>query len=134
MILENYLEQHENIKTQIAVIEKLSVGNGIEKNAAQIGKEISHLAGVIKVHLSSEEKFMYPKLIESTDEVVQRTAKSYQTEMGNLLEVFTVFKDKYNTKPRIIENRASFSKDLKEITYQLMKRMDKEEKELYKLL
>lgn len=134
MILNNYLEQHESIRSQVEVIKELSNCKELEENAAKLGTEISKLAGIIKIHLSSEDKYMYPKLIESTDVGIQKKAKSYHDEMGDLMEVFTSFKEKYNTKPRILENRASFEKDLKEIVAQLSKRMDREEKDLYKFI
>lgn len=134
MILENYLEQHKGIKKQVEVVKKLSQDNNLCSNASQIGTEISRLAGVIRIHLSSEDKFMYPKLVNSEDDMIRKKAALYQEEMGNLMEVFTIFKEKYNTKQKILENSSSFQKDLKEIVAQLSKRMEKEEKELYKFL
>lgn len=134
MILENYLEQHANIKNQIEVVKKLSADDKLEQNAAQIGIEISRLAGVIKIHLSSEDKLMYPKMIASGDRNIRTKATIYQNEMGNLMDVFTSFKEKYNTKARILENKDTFEKDLQKIVLQLSKRMEKEEEELYKLI
>ena len=134
MVIENYLEQHVKIKTQIGVIKKLAIENTLKENAVKIGTEISRLAGIINIHLSSEDKFMYPKMIASENVKVKNTAMVYQNEMGNLLKVFTAFKEKYNTKPKIIENERFFTADLKEIVAQLLTRMNKEEQELYKLL
>lgn len=131
MILENYLEQHEKIKVQVAVIQKLSLGN-LQNNATQIGTEISRLAGVIQVHLSSEDKFMYPKIMTSGDENIKNKAITYQNEMGDLMEAFKAFKDKYNTKPRFLENEKTFQKDWMDIVKQLLRRIEREEKELYK--
>ncbi len=132
MMLENYLQQHEKIKNQIGVIKSCVASGSISDNAMELGKQISSLAGVINVHLSSEDKFMYPKLMEDSDESVRNMAKSYQNEMGDLMQVFTAFKDKYNTKPKILENEKDFEKELKAVVDKLSKRIEKEEQELYK--
>ena len=131
MLLNNYLEQHESIRKQITQILALIKLNDLNANASQIALEINHLAGVIKIHLTTEDKLLYPKLMEHSDESIRRLTVDYQKEMGNLMNVFTEFKTKYNTKTKIIDHPTDFIKEFDLIVQQLNKRMDKEEKGLY---
>lgn len=131
MIVENYIKQHNSIRAEVNKINDLIKRDSVADNAFNIAKEINHLAGIIKVHLSTEDKFLYPRLEASEDLKVRRMSMDYQREMGNLIDVFTEFCVKYNTKTKVIEKSVSFKGEFKVIVQQLEKRMDKEEKGIY---
>ena len=44
-----------------------------------------------------------------------------------------VFKDNYNTKSRILNNRMNAKKDIENMCDRIIKRMDREDNELYPL-
>lgn len=131
MLLNNYLEQHQSIRDEVCVISSLTNKGNLEENAFEIASHISRLAGIINIHLNSEDKFLYPKLEKSEDKKVCMIANEYQKEMGDLLAVFLSFKDKYNTKAKLIQNSTSFKQEFKDIIDALEKRMKKEESGLY---
>lgn len=133
MEINNYLEQHRALESEITTIKSLINKNDVQQNAGDIGLHISTLAGKIKFHLSMEDKYLYPGLQRSDDERVKKLASDYQKEMGDLAEKFVIYKDKYNTKPKILQNLSTINQETTQIFLAIEKRIQKEEKELYKL-
>jgi len=131
MNLKNYLEQHQAIAVELETIKKLVSESDIEKNASNIALHISTLAGKLKVHLSMEDKYMYPGLEKSEDDMIKKLAKKYQKEMGDLSEKFTEYKEKYNTKPKILNHESELRMETNKIFQEIEQRVHREESELY---
>ncbi len=123
--------QHVGIKAVIS--ETKSLLNTLENNESQraIVKNISQLAGQLKIHLSHEDKFLYPSLLNSHDKTLQNKTNQYIKEMGNLSTIYTEFKIKYNTVSRIQENISVAKKEIKAIFNAVEKRISKEDSDLY---
>lgn len=131
MNLNNYLEQHKTIDSEITTIKSLINTNDLQQNAGDIALHISTLAGKIKIHLSMEDNYLYPGLQKSDDERVKKLVEDYQKEMGDLSEKFVIFKEKYNTKPKIGQNLSTLKQETTNILLAIEKRIQREEKELY---
>ena len=131
MLIQSYIETHKKIAAQVEAITKLTSGGSIEDNAFDIGREISRLSGLLNVHLNSEDRYLYPKLLESNDSSVKTLAKRYQDEMGGLIGEFNEFKSRYNTKTRILENKEGLAREWNGIVKKLSHRIEREENELY---
>lgn len=131
MELKHYMEQHQRIWEELSLLKTLCKKQDLEQTAAEIALHISSLAGKLKIHLSSEDQFLYPSFLHSSDSKLVTMANEYQKEMGNLLTVFTEFKDKYNTKLKILSEKASFYGEADKIIGAIETRMQKEEKGLY---
>ena len=132
MYIKQYLEQHGNIKEEINALRELVKKNPI-KEAAAMALHINKLAGKIKIHLLSEDKYLYPALQNDTDPNARKLAQKYQDEMGTLAAQYTDFKEKYNTQNKIHNNQQDFVSDLLFVLNLIEKRMVKEESELYRL-
>ncbi|OJV65180.1 MAG: hypothetical protein BGO41_01050 [Clostridiales bacterium 38-18] len=131
---EQLTKQHEGINAVIAETSRLvSLGN-LEQNASEIAKNISILAGKLQIHLSHEDKHLYPKMIASSDISIREKAQQYVNEMGNLQTVFSDFKNAYNTKNKILSNQAGFMSSFKTIFTAIDQRMKKEDSDLYLMI
>uniref|UniRef100_UPI0006CFA1E1 hemerythrin domain-containing protein n=1 Tax=Clostridium sp. NkU-1 TaxID=1095009 RepID=UPI0006CFA1E1 len=108
MELKNYMEQHDRIREELEILKALCKNRDLEQTASEIALHISSLAGKLKIHLSSEDQYLYPAFLRSGDSRLVNQAEEYQREMGNLLALFTEFKDKYNTKIKILSEKESF--------------------------
>lgn len=128
---EQMKDAHKNIYLLIANVRKLLTNT--EENSAQIAKEISRLSGSLKVHLGSEDRYLYSAMQKSSDLTLQKKAKEYQNEMGSLSEEFMAFKDNYNTQSKIIKNLASAEKDINNMFKKIEARMHREDNDLYPL-
>lgn len=134
MELKHYLEQHDRIREELAELKKLLAKQDLEQNATELAFHVSGLAGKLNIHLTSEDQYLYPSFFRGSDENLVRKAHEYQNEMGNLLAVFTDFKNSFNTKIKILSDRDRFLDESKGIIQSIQQRMEKEEKDLYRLV
>lgn len=132
--LSNLKRQHIEIIDNVKIITKLIHDKNFENNSNDIARNISILAGKLKIHLSSEDKFLYPNLLNHNHTEIRKKANQYVDEMGNLTVIFTDYKNKFNTKSKIMNNIDQFIKESKSIFNAIEKRIHKEDKELYVLL
>lgn len=132
MLLENYLEQHRSVRKSISEIDDLVRKRKIEETASDIATGISRVAGMLKVHLASEDRYLYPELQKHESHHVKRMAEDYQKEMGGFIHTFTEFKDKYNTRGKLLANSVHFENEYREVAQKLELRIRKEESELYR--
>lgn len=133
MNLKTYLNQHESIETEISAIKELLSGDAANK-ASDIASHVNVLAGRLKVHLSMEDKYLYPSIEKCGDTNSQKLALEYQSEMGGLTADFTNYKDKYNTSNKILSAQSDIKSDTQKIFRAIEERVKREEKELYKLI
>ncbi|WFD11337.1 hemerythrin domain-containing protein [Tepidibacter hydrothermalis] len=132
--MTNLKRQHVEIINTIKIIDKLMKNNDFEKDSNDIAKSISILAGKLKIHLDTEDKFLYPKLAKHDNISVRNKANKYIDEMGSICEVFTDYKNKFNTKSKIMNSLDEFKKESKYIFDTIKKRISKEDIDLYPLL
>ncbi|ADL53268.1 hemerythrin domain-containing protein [Clostridium cellulovorans] len=129
--ISNLERQHGEIRELFLVIKEGINANDIKENLDSLVKNINILAGKINVHMHSEDKFLYPTLIESEDEDLRKLAKEYGEEMGTIHGDFSDYKNKFNTKYKILNDTDSFLKESKEILKLLESRISKEDMHLY---
>lgn len=128
--IKNLTRQHGDIDLLIGNIKNLSKGD-IESSIDIIVKDINMLAGKLKIHLDTEDKFLYPDLLNMNNEVLNTMAKEYMNEMGNISSEFIKYKNSFNTKNKIMSNIEQFKIQTVEIFETLERRINKEERELY---
>lgn len=130
--LKSFKRQHKDILEIATIIdEKLKNKdneNDLEKKLARL---LNEFAGKLKFHLSNEDKFLYPKLKKSEVKSLSEKAISYEKEMGGLVNEFSNFHKKYNTKSKLKEKTDEFEKTFSNIITKVKARIDKEEKDLY---
>lgn len=126
-MLRQHSSIHEDIDYLISVIEKGSK----DINAMEAAIRISRLAGKLNIHMLEEDKFLYPELINSSDSDIRTMANQYMSEMGYLAEEYSRFKMEYNTANKILSKPDTFILEAKKIINALLKRINKEDNELY---
>lgn len=134
MNLNNLMRQHGDISDEIRLIKEMINKNVMELNAMEAASHINKLAGKLQVHLTSEDKFLYPTLISGKDLSLKKMANIYMNEMGEISQVFTNYKNKFNTKNKIEANLMGFVEETKSILKAIETRISKEENELYKMI
>lgn len=133
MNLDNFTRQHNTISAEIDFIVD-EVEKGSAMNVAEVVLHINKLSGYLNLHLMNEDKFLYPKLINSNVLDVKKLALQYSNEMGDLVNIYTKYKNDYNTSNKINERSELFISDTKNVMKALIKRIDKENNGLYKLI
>lgn len=128
---DNLNRQHATIMNEIDFIENELNKGKISINISDTALHISKLAGLLKIHLLEEDKFLYPNLLNNSDEEMKKLTEGYNQEMGNIAEDYTVYKNSYNVASKISKDLDQFVIDSKRILKILKERMSKEDKELY---
>ncbi len=131
LYLENLKRQHEEIAEIISDIKSDIDQKDIAKEALEISSKISNLAGKLKVHLNTEDQYMYPQLLKSSNSEVQTTAQAYIDEMGTISTEFMAYKDRFNTRTKITNEIDLFVSESKRIFSLLQQRIAKEDSNLY---
>lgn len=129
--INNLERQHSEIKDSVLKIKQVANSNDMKADLDILVREINTLAGKLNIHMNSEDKFLYPALVESNDEQLRQIAKQYSEEMGNIHKEFNDYKNRFNTKTKILGDKVGFLKESKEIIKLLEERISKEDMYLY---
>ena len=132
--LKDLTRQHKEIYDIIDILKDNLSEDKVKQEASKLAQSINVLAGKLKIHLLSEDDYLYPKLMNGSDSRAKETAERFYHEMGNLSAVFSDYKGKYNISSRILGNIQGYIKDTQGILEALQSRMHKEDNELYVLL
>ena len=134
MDLSFYISKHDSIRNELSAIERIIRKNLDDNSSSDAASSIVRLSAVIKMHLASEDTYLYPSLLKNSNEKVRLMTKAYESEMKNLEKNIESFLLKYNTPSKISANCPSFAFDFALVYEALNRRMDREEKELYKFI
>lgn len=132
--LNDLKRQHREIYDIIDFLRSNLEEVKVKNEASKLAQNINILAGKLKIHLISEDDNLYPKLLNGKDVKKKEVAQRFFMEMGNLSEVFTNYKLRYNISSKILNDVESYIKDTRSIINALQSRMNKEDQELYILL
>ncbi|OPJ60759.1 hemerythrin domain-containing protein [Clostridium oryzae] len=131
MHIDNLIRQHKTIYESIETLETLIRKNNIEQDAFDVSLKLNLLMGTLKIHLQSEDEFLYPALLNSGDDKIKTMAREYIGEMGSISSDFQAYKVQFDTKSKIIGNAQSFIISTTQILKLLKNRLNKEDNLLY---
>ncbi|KUO61975.1 MAG: hypothetical protein APF84_04900 [Gracilibacter sp. BRH_c7a] len=136
MINEMVRKHHQQIRRAIQELqEDVYQEQEVVNNQLWIALRIGTLTGILNVHLKYEDEQLYPYLLQHPREEVRAISKVFKKEMGDLSLIFESYKDKYLKKPdELVKNSSQFIIDTNSILYEISKRVEKEEHELFPLL
>ncbi|NLM21632.1 MAG: hemerythrin domain-containing protein [Peptococcaceae bacterium] len=130
---ERFRKQHTAITEVVTTIKALLQPELVVNNSELIRKNLSKLMGKLSVHLAAEDEVLYPELLRHDDGKVVQTAQKYLQELGDIKERFSAYCSKWAVAPLIKNKPEEFIKETVELFRTLGKRIDLEEKELYRL-
>lgn len=131
MNIDNLERQHLDINKLFKKINGTLSLKNIDNNLDELVWDINTLAGKLNIHMRTEDKFLYPQLINSNDSNLRHISKEYSEEMGNIHMIFIEFKNQFNTKNKILNDKNKFLVESKKVLKLLENRIDKEDKNLY---
>lgn len=131
MNIDNLERQHLEINSLFSKINKNLNSNNITNDIDSLVWDINTLAGKLNIHMKTEDKFLYPELINGANENLKKIALEYSQEMGNIHKVFEEFKSNFNTKNKILNDIDKFLIESNRVLKLLKNRIDKEDRSLY---
>lgn len=106
----------------------------IRKRAAEIRMLLSEMAGTLKPHFASEDRLVYPTLMNDADQSIATVAKHFWQEMGPITEVVNAFLDSWRRASAIENAPSDFAAQAATVFQALKERISAEETSLYPLL
>ncbi|MBP7284341.1 MAG: hemerythrin domain-containing protein [Leptospiraceae bacterium] len=130
---DSYRKQHvELLELAGKLAAKLSKDE-VTSNSAEIVSMLSQFASKLNMHLTMEDKALYPKLMASSNPKTAQTAKEYMTEMGGIKQVVEKYIAAWSLAKNITAEPQKFIDESKGIVAALKTRIDKENNILYPL-
>jgi len=133
-IIETLKQQHEEILSVADKLNKHILNKQYPKNSAEIVDLLMDLAGILKVHLTLEDKVLYPNLLKNSDASISEKAELFTQEMGDFSETFKHFIAKWANEDSIIAAPNVFLTNAKPVLNTLIRRIVKENSELFPIL
>ncbi len=131
---QHFREQHDDLlKIASEISAHLNVDE-LSNDASEVRSLLSKLLGKLTIHLAMEDKALYPRLLEYSDERIKSMAKRFIDEMGGLGEVVKSYNNTWSSALPIQKNPSDFIVQTKGIFDALAKRIERENNELYKIV
>lgn len=131
---ENFVRQHNEILELTREISGLLKSDLTMDDASKIRNMLSMLAGKVSIHLAMEDNGLYPRLKESKDPVIQKTTLEFIREMGDIMEKFKAYNERWQVPRSIYEAPAQYINETKLIFAALQNRIERENTILYPLI
>ncbi|ACS85770.1 hemerythrin domain-containing protein [Musicola paradisiaca] len=130
MDLTKFKHQHEIILDNISALRSLSK-MGVTIHAHEIAKLIVSMSSTIKLHLSAEDRVLYPLLQQHRDSELNKMGKRYQEEMTKIAAEYDVFSRRWNTAASLTDQDDAFRQDANRVLRNIYERMSREDHDFY---
>jgi hemerythrin-like domain-containing protein len=132
-ILGNLKRQHKDLVVlSRELIGELDAEKGLSFKS--VLHSLSLFEGKLKIHLSMEDKHLYPRLISHQSEEVRRLTGEYIREMSGIYDKFHSFILRWKGDDPPEDFPGSFASEMKGIVEEIYVRIRKEEDVLFPLL
>jgi hemerythrin-like domain-containing protein len=130
MNIDKYKNQHIAILKCIDDLRHLTK-LGISEHAVEIAKRVIDMSSIIKLHLSIEDKMLYPALAKIDDRALNSMGKQYQTQMTHIATAYGEFARKWNDAGNVSRSPEDFRHDANQVLKVLYERIQKENQDFY---
>src|SRR5687768_11261107 len=110
-----FRRQHTEILEIIGQMSSMLAIDDLRNDGIPIRTLLSRLGGVLLVHLSMEDRTLYPRLRESANQTFVAIAARYSDEMGGYKERYVAYAQRWLNPHKIQENPSDFIAETREI-------------------
>lgn len=130
----NTLEaQHHALANMMLRLINLVQGFNGPDQAYPITVQLAKLAHLLRLHLATEDDWLYPAMIGSGEPIAVSLATTYRDEVGGVAEEVEAFIAQWNSSVVINVGAARFREELLILLHKIEDRIDREDAELYPL-
>jgi iron-sulfur cluster repair protein YtfE (RIC family) len=130
---DKYREQHVELASLATQLNRTVDQVRTDDDCAQVRKTLNQLAGKLMVHLSMEDKGMYPRLASHENGDLRATAASFAREMGGIAQAFEAYNNRW-TSAAIRADVAGFAAETRKVVQVLLNRIQSENTRLYPMV
>ncbi|WP_052452100.1 hemerythrin domain-containing protein [Noviherbaspirillum autotrophicum] len=128
---EKFRQQHNEILALATELQAMLNEGALAKDGLPARSCLAKLMGKLSLHLSSEDKVLYPELEAHKDANVAGVARRFSAEMKKTTAEISAYNSRWPTPTSIKTNPQSFVKETKEVIKVLADRIKRENQELY---
>lgn len=128
-----YRKQHDELLNMAGTLAGKLNASGLREKPEEAVSLLAQFAAKLNVHLSMEDRALYPKLKDASDPNCAKTAKEFQEEMGGIKKFFEDYAGKWSNSAEIRTNPDDFITQTQGLISALGQRIDKENTVLYPL-
>ena len=129
-----YREQHQEIARLVAALLALLEPAALRKDAAPAFGHLMDLAGKLRLHLTLEDRTLYPELLQHPNPDVRALTRLFRDEMGGIYRDFESLLHAWDSPRAIAADPKGFARELRNLFRVLAKRVEREDGELYPMV
>ncbi|SRR5450830_767329 len=133
MNIDKYKHQHSAILSSIGQLKQLTQA-GITANAAAIAAQVIKMSSIVKLHLSIEDRFLYPALQAANNRQLAQLGQQYQHEMTHIAEAYGAFARRWNDAGHVAADPEGFRSSANQVLKILFERMKREDRDFYPVI
>lgn len=134
MKTDRYRKHHEELFKVMGEIQKHLSPEKVLHESHEIRKQLTILAGIVRIHLAFEDQALYPALLNSDNTAVSSMAKKFMDEMSSIHAAFEAYLEKFYSSKAIRDNADSFISETKDLFKVLGARIERENTDFYPLI
>ncbi|HJV51849.1 MAG TPA: hemerythrin domain-containing protein [Noviherbaspirillum sp.] len=123
--------QHNELMALANELQGMLNEDALSQDAAAARRCLGNLMGKLTMHLSTEDKVLYPELEANKDPAVASLAHRFASEMKTTAASITAYNGRWGTPSAIKANAHAFIKETKDVIKILADRIKRENQELY---
>ncbi len=132
--IERLYSQHEELVNLVTEMVSIVTKDYIQNHYSKFVRKFLHLLSEIRIHLSLEDKILYPKLLNHENEKIRILAREFSDEMGGIIGDINTFKMDWVHLVKAPSNLDEFIKNINRIFNVLGSRIKRENEDLFPLI
>lgn len=128
---DRFRQQHNELLALATELQALLHEDTLSKDGSAARSCLGKLMGKLTMHLSTEDKVLYPELEVHKDPAVAALARRFASEMKSTTAAVVAYNGRWATPTAIRENARAFVKETKDVIGILADRIRRENLELY---
>lgn len=129
-----FRDQHDDLLATATKLRSELRADRIAKDPGPARRCVMQLVGKLGVHLSMEDKSLYPMLVQHHDPSVRAVASRFLTEMGGIAKALADYQKTWSSEAEMKADPQGFVKQTGAVLEALGKRVQRENSELYRLV
>lgn len=126
-----FREQHNDLLKAAGELKSQLNANELAKDGTAARRCVGALMGKLILHLTTEDKVLYPELEAHKDPAVANMARRFSNEMKTTAKAVTAYNEKWATPSAIKAKPADFVAETEKLIQVLADRIKRENQELY---
>lgn len=128
---DRFRDQHNELLTIAAELKALLVPADLAADGSKARACLGRLMGKLVLHLTTEDKVLYPELSAHKDAGVAAMAKRFAAEMKVTTQAVVAYNETWSTPSAIKSNPKGFIDETQNVLKVLADRIKRENQELY---